>query len=180
MKEVVKLRVVLDHESNVFRDIEIEKDVPFSKLHDIIQEAFGFDNSQMASFYESNEEWEKGIEVTLMDVGEKDEKGDPILLMQNVQVEQFLRTKEDKMLYVFDFMLMWCFYIDVIEINQVDATVILPRITQSFGDAPEQYSKSGDLNFVGEGGNVLENDEDEEDLFGSLGIDTEAFDENDL
>ncbi|MEX2595709.1 MAG: hypothetical protein WEC59_02180, partial [Salibacteraceae bacterium] len=68
-----------------------------------------------------------------------------------------------KLLYVFDFFLMWCFYIDVIEIKVLDETVILPRITQRFGESPAQYSKSPEFSMEIE--DVSENREDDLDEF---------------
>ena len=144
MTNIVKLRILIDCESDVFRDIEVATSNTFQDLHNIIQEAFGFDNSQMASFYLSNENWEKGQEITLMDMG--DSEG-AIPLMASTPIGSMIESEGQKLLYVFDFMLMWCFFIDVISIHQNGDNIILPRITQSFGDAPEQYAKSDDLVF---------------------------------
>ncbi|MDP4935197.1 MAG: plasmid pRiA4b ORF-3 family protein [Salibacteraceae bacterium] len=185
MKTVLQIRALLDYEKNVFRDIEIGADDHFGQLHDIIQEAFGFDNSQMASFYVSNEEWIKGREITLMDVGEKDENGDAILLMHHISVGDYLTEQSEKMIYVFDFLLMWCFYLDVISVSELEDTVILPRITQSFGDAPAQYSKSSDLMFEPEDEIYDPNEEygsednEDDDIFGETGGTEDSYDEND-
>jgi hypothetical protein len=170
MKTVFQIRVVLDYEKDVFRDLEIEATNTFAQLHDLIQEAFAFDNQQMASFYKSNEDWEQGLEITLMDVGGKDEKGDPTLLMSDVTIGSQLENKADKMIYVFDFMLMWCFYLDLIEITEVEDAMILPQIVQSFGDAPGQYSKSDKFLFDHPEPDMDEEEEpEEEDIFGEMG-----------
>ncbi|MEM9022857.1 MAG: hypothetical protein AAGB22_03900, partial [Bacteroidota bacterium] len=71
MDNIVQFRVVIDHEDDVFRDIEIRVDQSFEALHLAIQQAFGFDDSQMASFYQSNENWDKGEEIGLMDMAEE-------------------------------------------------------------------------------------------------------------
>ncbi|MEZ4721884.1 MAG: hypothetical protein R2813_08430 [Flavobacteriales bacterium] len=147
MRKTIYFRVVLDHDKDVFRDIEISTDDTFLSLHDMIQEAFGFDNSQMASFYVSNEDWEKGQEITLMSVQDPEESGQPIWLMDEIKLNNIIFELGQKLIYVFDFMLMWCFYIDVIKVTDVEENVILPRITQSYGDAPDQYSKSGEISF---------------------------------
>jgi hypothetical protein len=179
MQQVVQLRVLVDYEKDVFRDIEIRSDDTFMTLHEMIQQSFGFDNSQMASFYVSNADWEKGQEITLMEVMQPDEDGEPIWLMQDIELSKIIFEKDQNMIYVFDFMLMWCFYIDSISIHEVEDTVILPRITQEFGDAPEQYSKDSDLVFDGieleeDDGDEAENELDE--IFRSM----EGFDENSM
>ena len=179
MKRVIRLRVLLDHEEDVFRDLEVACTSTFQDVHDLIQDAFGFDNGQMASFYVSNEEWEKGQEVTLMDMGERSESGEPILLMNQTLLTEIVFEKGQKLLYVFDFFLMWCFFIDVIDIKELDETVIVPRISQSFGEAPDQYSKSADFNLEVE--DVSENREDEldefKDMFELLGMNEEYNDD---
>ena len=56
---IYRFRVILDsRQDHVFRDIEIPYDASFEDLHNSIQQAFGFDGTQMASFYESNNDWE--------------------------------------------------------------------------------------------------------------------------
>ena len=55
---------------------------------------------------------------------------------------------------------MWCFYIDSIEVKEVEDIVILPRITQEFGSSPDQYSKSDDIVFDGV---EIEHEDDKED-----------------
>ena len=159
MQHVIHFRVLVDYERDVFRDIEITKDSSFLDLHNIIQEAFGFDNSQMASFYVSNEDWERGQEITLIEVKEPEEDGEPIWLMNETEISKIILAKDQKLIYVFDFLLMWCFYVDVIAIKEVEDIVILPRITQEFGESPDQYSKSDDIVFDG-----VEISNDDEDI----------------
>ncbi len=159
MQQVIHFRVLVDYEKDVFRDIEITKDSSFFDLHNIIQEAFGFDNSQMASFYVSNEDWERGQEITLIEVKEPEEDGEPIWLMNETEISKIILAKDQKLIYVFDFLLMWCFYVDVIAIKEVEDIVILPRITQEFGESPDQYSKSDDIVFDG-----VEISNDDEDI----------------
>jgi hypothetical protein len=66
---IFKFRVIVDTEKDVFRDIEIETDATFEAFHKAVLDAFDFEEGEMASFYMSNESWEKGLEIALMDVG---------------------------------------------------------------------------------------------------------------
>ena len=65
MSQTIRLRVLIDTEgdTNVFRDIDMLSNATFEDLHLAIQNAFNFDNSQMASFYESDDTWERGDEI---------------------------------------------------------------------------------------------------------------------
>ncbi|GAB4384252.1 MAG: hypothetical protein Kow0075_16300 [Salibacteraceae bacterium] len=145
MKTIVHFRVVIDYEKTVFRDIQIGADASFLDLHEMIQEAFGFDNTQMASFYMSNDNWDKGLEITLMSMLEPDETdktNPPILEMALTSIGDLVKESGQKLVYVSDFMLMWCFYIEALKVYQTDECLILPRITQSFGTPPGQYDKA--------------------------------------
>jgi hypothetical protein len=182
MNRVIRMRVMIDHDEVIFRDLEMPCSANFSELHDLIQEAFAFDNSQMASFYVSNEDWEKGQEFTLMDMGEKNEKDEPILLMHDNLLKDVIFESGQKLIYVFDFFLMWCFYIDVVELKEMEDTVILPRISQSFGETPDQYSKSPEISFEIED-EILDEDDDEDEIgemFDILGLNDDLSEERDL
>ena len=76
--EILQLRVVLDHDQQVFRDIEMVPGGTMDEIHEAILVAFQLDNDQMASFYESDEQWNKGAEIGLMDMGTSEE---PIAIM---------------------------------------------------------------------------------------------------
>ncbi|MFT5957027.1 MAG: hypothetical protein ACI87V_000903, partial [Flavobacteriales bacterium] len=65
---IFKFRVVMDMEEDIFRDIEIVTGSSFLELHEAILRAFNFKEGEMASFYMSNDTWERGEEITLMDV----------------------------------------------------------------------------------------------------------------
>ena len=67
---IFRFRVVLDNDTkeDIFRDIEIRKTDTFEDLHNSITQSFGFDGSEMASFYLSDDEWNQGEEISLFDL----------------------------------------------------------------------------------------------------------------
>ena len=65
---ILKLRIVADTEEDIFRDIEIQADSSFELLHKSILAAFDFEEEELASFYMSNDQWERGQELSLMDM----------------------------------------------------------------------------------------------------------------
>ena len=65
---IFHIRVLLDSSQDVFRDIEIEEKSTFLDLHNAIIESFKFSGMEMASFYKSNEYWDKGEEIALIDM----------------------------------------------------------------------------------------------------------------
>lgn len=160
---VIRFRVLLDTEKDVFRDIALEDDSTFEDLHLSILAAFEWEANQMASFYESNEEWEKGSEIPLMDIAEEfgPEKKK---VMSDVLLTEVIKEPGQKLLYVFDFMLMWCFYVDVVSFSDEKAEEGYPLLIMAVGDAPNQMLKE-DLDFSGPEGNSEEDGEEPESDF---------------
>lgn len=176
MKEY-KFRVLIDtlEEQNAFRDIAIDSSFTFDKLHEAINEAFDFKGDQVASFYLSNEDWDKGQEIGLMDMtGESDD----FVEMESTPIAEKVDLVNQKLLYVYDFLSMWCFFVELVEINPLDTSKKYPLTELVYGDAPAEDSKQiemvDDLDFM------MEDDEDlygdREDEFGSF----ENIDDYDL
>ena len=161
-----KFRVIMDTEQDVFRDIEIETESNFDSLHKAVLDAFDFEQGEMASFYLSDEEWSKGLEISLMDMGGVDEDS---LSMSTTILSDMVMKPGDKILYVYDFMRMWIFYIELMEVKKDKPSTIYPRVALAFGDAPSQDSKEFqdmiEADVVGGGGDIDDLD-DEEDEFG--------------
>lgn len=177
---IFKLRVIIDTEADVFRDLEIETSAHFEDLHLAILDAFDFEAGEMASFYVSNDEWEKGLEIPLMSM---DEQG--ALSMKSTTLDEMLSSPGDKLLYVYDFMRMWIFYVELMEVKKDKPSTIYPRVAMAFGDAPSQDSREmdfgGDAMMLGaleglelEGAHEEDEDEDE------FGTNEEFFDESEF
>ena len=111
-------RVILDYnQADIFRDIEISSEATFEDFHNSIVQAFALDSGEMASFYKSDEQWTQGEEISLFAVDEK------AFLMSDWTIEQMCVEVGSKMLYIFDFLNMWTFYVEVMEINEPKAGV---------------------------------------------------------
>ena len=173
-----KFRVIMDTEQDVFRDIEIETDSNFDSLHKAVLDAFDFEQGEMASFYLSDEEWSKGLEISLMDMGGVDEDS---LSMSTTILSDMVMKPGDKILYVYDFMRMWIFYIELVEVKKDKPSTIYPRVALAFGDAPSQDSKEFqdmfEADVVGGGAGDIDDVDDEEDEFGE---DDNIFDEDEF
>ena len=173
-----KFRVIMDTEQDVFRDIEIETESNFDSLHKSLLDAFDFEQGEMASFYLSDEEWSKGLEISLMDMGGVDEDS---LSMSTTLLSDMVMKPGDKILYVYDFMRMWIFYIELMEVKKDKPSTIYPRVALAFGDAPSQDSKEFqdmfEADVVGGGAIDLDDDGEEADEFGE---DDSIFDEDEF
>jgi len=134
-----KFRVLLDNSNNeeIFRDIIISQEATFSDFYDTIIKAFRFNGDQLASFYISNDTWDKGDEISLMDMG------DSGLNMSTSFINDIVEAKNQKFILVYDFLKMWCFLIELV--NTTEDSVSDPEIILSIGISPKEESREIDL-----------------------------------
>lgn len=131
---IYKLRVLAEGEKEIFRDIEIKSTQNFEDLHEMIVASFGFDGSQMASFYISDDSWNKGQEIALFDVGAEDGEIDKILVMSEMNINTITNCLGDHLLYVYDFLNINNFFIELIEIQVKEEAEFYPRVVYSQGE----------------------------------------------
>lgn len=101
------------------------------KLHYTISNAFGFDGREIASFYRTDDQWNQGEEIPLFNMSEIGEG----LSMSTCLLNTTLPRQNDKLIYVYDFLKMWTFYVEVIEIS--NETITEPKIILSVGEIPK-------------------------------------------
>lgn len=129
---IYKFRVLVESEDIIFKDIEIRSTQNFEDLHEMIVASFGFDNSQMASFYLSNENWEKGKEIALFDMNGNEEN--KILVMEETAINTQTNCIGAHLLYSYDFLNMTNFFIELIEIKVKEEADFYPRLVYSQGE----------------------------------------------
>tara|TARA_R110001583_G_scaffold2387_1_gene17349 strand:+ start:1246 stop:1749 length:504 start_codon:yes stop_codon:yes gene_type:complete len=137
-----KIRVILDVEKDVFRDIIVNEALNLENLHFIIAKSFGFKGQEMASFYLSDANWVQGEEIPLFDMSEDENS----FSMATCITSMVLKKVGDKLIYVYDFFSMWTFFIELTDIIE-DFKEDLPIITLSFGIPPDEAPETA---FIGE------------------------------
>lgn len=139
----LKFRVLLDSkdEDKVFRDILINENDTFESLYKTIIHSFKFKGDQMASFYMSNEDWDKGHEISLMDLSYTDEESteETPSVMNSAILKDYMEKSDQKVILVYDFLKMWIFLVELIGIEE--STPNSPEITLSIGISPDEDSK---------------------------------------
>ncbi|MBR9831185.1 plasmid pRiA4b ORF-3 family protein [bacterium] len=166
------LRVIPETENVVYRDIIVNSSNNFYELHHAILDSFEFTKDQMASFYESDEDWNRGQEISLFGM----ENGE-VLEMAETPIDQVFDSVNQKMIYVYDFLAMWTFSIEVMEVGDAITGTSYPAMGRTFGDAPDQSSRDIDgsdaesilVNAMFDDGTgdyeALFDDEDDDNLF---------------
>ncbi|SDR82863.1 pRiA4b ORF-3-like protein [Polaribacter sp. KT25b] len=148
-----KIRIILDTKEDVIRTILVDESINLEDLHTTIAASFGFEGHEMASFYRTDDEWNQGEEIPLFNMAEAGEE----ISMQTCFVDEVLPQENSKLIYVYDFLKMWTFYVDVVEISS-EKNENLPQTILSFGEMPEKEPKK---EFVAE---KLEDEFGDEDI----------------
>ncbi len=130
---IYRLRVILDNDTkeDILRDVEIDKNSNLTDLHELFM-SFNFSADQMASFYTVDEDWNQINEISLMNFDESTDSMDSIL------IANALNNQNTKLLYIYDFMNMWTFYVELIEEAEEINNILYPRIIFSVGNVPEK------------------------------------------
>lgn len=157
---VYKIRLILDTEENVLRDIVISNNDTLEDLHNAITNAFGFYGTEMASFYLTDDKWNQGDEIPLFDMSESNNS----MSMQRFKIKEVLTEDNDKLIYVYDFLALWSFYVELISIEEDENLIELPSLLLSVGvvpnEAPEKEFISEESNSDSEEYDRLENFDD--------------------
>ena len=133
---IYRFRAILDHENkeDIFRDIEIRKTDTFEDLHNVLTQSFGFDGSEMASFYVSNDDWHQGQEIALFDIGHNED----IRMMNETIIEDVLDEDNTKLIYIYDFLNMWTFLVELGEIVEEAQGTDYPNLLFVCGQVPSE------------------------------------------
>lgn len=167
---VYRFRVILDNdtEDSIFRDLEILESDTMEDLHNIIAQSFGFGLMEMASFYISDEKWSQGEEIALFDMSDG---GNEVKTMSTTIIKDVVHEASTKLIYVYDYLNMWTFFVELAEIVEEVKGADYPNLMFAHGQIPD---KAPEKSFQSEKDQSLEfNDDFDSDDFDDL-----EFDEN--
>ena len=170
-----------DEVDDFVRVITIDSEAKFIDLHNAILDSVNFEKNQMTSFFICDDNWEKGQEVTLIEMESSSEYDN--LTMDNTTLEELLVDENQKLLYVFDILSERVFFIELTDIIPLKNLKKAVCIT-SEGEAPEQImddegmlvvpkATTIDENFYGD--EDYEMDELDEEGFGEMNFDDSSL-----
>ena len=139
---ILKFRIYFEDDDSIYRDVVIRHTHSFFELHEAILKAYEFDNKHKATFFRSNDHWQRGREISL-EVYEKDYKAAP-LLMKDTTVGSEIKNPGQKFIYNYDFNKNWSFMIELINVSKEEnAKLSYPATVRTEGIAPSQYGTKG-------------------------------------
>lgn len=139
---ILRFRIYWEDDDSIYRDVVIKHTHTFFDLHKVLLSCFEFDNKHKATFYRSNDKWQRGREISL-EKYDKAYKAEP-LLMNETLVGSEIKDPNQKFIYVYDFNKNWTFMVEVINVNKEEsAKTKYPGCIRSEGIAPSQYGTKG-------------------------------------
>src|SRR5215475_7866619 len=139
---ILKFRIYFEEDDSIYRDVAVRHTQSFLQLHQIILKAYEFDNKHQATFFRSNDHWQRGREISL-EKYDKPYKVEP-LLMDATPIGSEIRDPNQKFIYVYDFVKNWGFLVELINVSKEEGNKSdYPAVVKSEGIAPSQYGTKG-------------------------------------
>ena len=149
----LKFRIILNVKEDVLRDIVTDSDITLIEFSKIISSEFGFDSSEISTFHHSNENWEQLDEIKIFKIDELDQ------IMDKTPISNFFLSKGDKLIYIYDFLNYWTFFIELYELDE-SVKVDNYKCINSVGEVPKNPpSDIFDINSVKEDSDELDFDD---------------------
>ena len=136
---VFKFKVISDKVENFALHIDADAKNTFFELHEVIQDECKYDPSELATFFLADEEWDKGLEIMMFK--NSSPKQNSVISMKNAVLGDYLKEKEDKLIYVFDVINQKSLYIELNDIV-MEKKLNTPVVTYNRGLAPVQNSSN--------------------------------------
>jgi len=144
---ILKFRMSWEEDDAIYRDVMVKHSQNFTDLHHIILKAFEFDEKHDATFFRSNEKWQRGREISKA-VYEKNYVVPPLMMDEVLIGSEILNTNQ-QFVYLYDFSKSWTFLIQLIQVIQViknadaDMELNYPMVSRIEGVGPMQYGTKG-------------------------------------
>lgn len=128
--------VVFSEEVDAFRrEILIDASSTFLELHDAILSSVGYANDQMTSFFICDDEWERGAEITQIEMNTSSDEDN--FVMAETKLEEFIEEEGQKLMFVFDMMNDRAFFLELRNIKTGE-DLTKAECVLSKGKAPKQ------------------------------------------
>lgn len=131
-----------NEKEDIYREIEIADYDSLEDLHNAIVEAFGLSGEEMACFYLSDKFGNQGQEYNMVD--EESE-----FFMESTYISDVVGKKEKYLIYVYDLINMYCFWVELKKITQEDENQSYPNVTKIHGMLPafmiEEENKENEI-----------------------------------
>ncbi len=128
MTNILKLRIAIpDIEPEIWREIVVENDITFKKLHEIIQLSFGWTNSHLYNF---------DVNGILFSMPDKEFENNDLDVKN--KITEFLIEKGQKAHYTYDFGDYWEHEIKIVDVLKKEKGIRYPKCLDGRRNGPPE------------------------------------------
>lgn len=151
----LKFRIILNVKNDVLRDIIVDSSISLIEFSKIISSEFGFDSSEISTFHHTDENWEQLEEIKIFKIDDQDK------IMDNVSISNFFIAKDDKLIFIYDFLNYWTFFVELYEVGEFNINDKKYLTINSIGEVPDEapsdiFSKSDETNQIDFDDNLID------------------------
>ena len=155
MSQALTFRILSGEDDDFVRDFEVMASQTLMDLHHAIQENLHFDPGLMSSFFTTDESWNKEEEFPLINMtGEPGNR-----TMENTRVGDLVSGEGDRLLYVYDYLSIRGFFMEVVEVAGAEEGKSYPVCLRAAGKPPRQLQTEDLSDLPGE--DLLSDDEED-------------------
>ena len=133
---IYRFKISFEDYDEVEREIDIKSTQTFEDLHRALHRSTGYPAEVSSSFYVSNDNWNKGQEITFLPSEKKIEQG--ISLMDKAKLSNFIDDPHQKFYYIYNFERPFDFHVQLIKIILDEENgKEYPNTFRSIGEAPK-------------------------------------------
>jgi hypothetical protein len=167
---IYKFLILSDEVDDFLREISIDAEATFLDFQNAILDSVKYTKDQMTSFFICADNWEKEQEITLVEMDSSSEYDN--VIMSETQLQEYISDEEQKLLFVFDYLLERAFFIELKEII-LGKDLKKPVCSLAKGNAPQQLMDDLELDNILIS-NTLTNDDS---FYGDEEFDMDELDE---
>ena len=139
----------------MLRDIIVDSSISLIEFSKIISSEFGFDSSEISTFHHTDENWEQLEEIKIFKIDDQDK------IMDNVSISNFFIAKDDKLIFIYDFLNYWTFFVELYEVGEFNINDKNYLTINSIGEVPKEapsdiFSKSDETNQIDFDDNLID------------------------
>ncbi len=147
---VYRFKVGFEEQDDFLREIELRADNTFEDFHQAILGNLGLDPGMLASFFICDHRYRKQKEIQLVETNaspmrsEDDVAGIGLStskpIMKESELKDFIDDPHQRLLFVYDYINQWTFFIELVKIQQGDKGIAYPHFRKLVGPIPRELT----------------------------------------
>lgn len=144
---IYRFKQTFEEQDDFVREIEVGSEQNFEDFHKAIVDNLGLDQGTLSSFFITDYRFRKKREISLIDMSPEErpetfdeEEEEKMLVMKDAILSDYIDDPHQKLLYVYDYLNYWTFYLELLKILPADPKHTYPRISKTLGEVPRELT----------------------------------------